>query len=123
MSKEKNLTILICDDNESILEILTEYLQMLNHIVISFNDGQELLDYVINFEINYDLIISDINMPILDGFQLYQNIKKINPDIPIILISGNPKNKSISIQKGYPYFLNKPFYSLNIFKKLISEIF
>jgi CheY-like chemotaxis protein len=64
--------VLVVDDEESIKELLTNVLQMDNHEVVLANNGREALDLVGRQP--FDLIISDIKMPVMGGAELYQRL-------------------------------------------------
>ena len=74
-------------------------------------DGISALRYVNEEKNNYDLVITDVMMPEMDGPTLASEIKKNNPQQKILFISGYTENHEnlISIQEKEVYFLNKPF--------------
>ncbi len=114
--------ILIVDDEKGILYILKQTFQLLNYNVhIAFN-GKQAIDILSNKFI--DLIITDIDMPEMNGIQLLQYIKeKYNDEKEVILMSGGCitfRNKQI-INKHHHYFFHKPF-NLNVMVNLVKEL-
>jgi two-component system response regulator CpxR len=82
-------TILCVDDNEQSLSIRKVFLETRGYRVLAYSKGQEALE---RFEKGgIDLLLTDLNMPGLDGSRLIQAAKAISPQTPAILLSG--KNK------------------------------
>ncbi|MCK4907282.1 MAG: response regulator [Spirochaetes bacterium] len=107
--KDKS-TLLIVDDEEVVLSGLSEMLADFNYNILTASNGEVALDILSTEEV--DLIIADINMPHIDGKKILTAVKEIEPDTPIILITG------IDIEKGKEFaeknkadgFLEKPFH-------------
>ena len=81
-------TIMIVDDEESVLDISRIILENLGYKVCSFNGSERAIESFRAAPDPIDLIISDMTMPGMSGFELSREIKKIKPDIPIILLTG-----------------------------------
>ena len=113
-------TILIIDDEQDIVEVLTECVQHMGHTVISAHDGVE------GFEVastqNPDLIISDINMPRLDGIKLLEKLKANKVDAPVILFTAYSDTQKIkqAWKLGAFDFVEKPI-DLNALQGLIEK--
>jgi two-component system cell cycle response regulator len=103
-------TILLVDDNEEILEFLTMELQDKYKLLTAFN-GYEALQLLNNEPAQ--LIISDIMMPIIDGFELCSQIKSdLNfSHIPIILLTAKDtlQSKIMGLELGADAYIEKPF--------------
>lgn len=103
------MKILLLEDELMLNNAIKEYLTSIGHQVESFTDGQAVVD---NIESSYDLLILDINVPSLDGFEIMSilNSKKIY--IPTIYISALSDIEDIT--KGYNLgckeYLKKPFH-------------
>ena len=80
-------TILVIDDEDIIRSNIAESLRFDYLTVLEARDGVDGYNQFTNHSI--DLIISDINMPNMNGWELCQKIRAVNLDIPIILISGH----------------------------------
>jgi two-component system, OmpR family, response regulator CpxR len=82
-------TILCVDDNEQSLSIRKVMLETRGYHVITCSGGQEALDRFKNGGV--DLVLTDLTMPGLDGSKLIDEIKKLSPQTPAILLSGKVK--------------------------------
>ncbi|MFT5661927.1 MAG: YesN/AraC family two-component response regulator [Sulfurimonas sp.] len=104
----KTLKLLYVEDDEisrlSIKELLSNYF---THITIA-EDGKEGIEKF--KEDNFDIIISDINMPKLNGIDMLRKIRNLNKDIPVILLSAHNESKYLleGIELGIDSFLCKP---------------
>lgn len=101
--------ILICDDDEGILDVTTMVLESYGYRVIPVINSLKVLDTV-NRE-NPDLVILDLWMPGINGEQLVEALKG-NPethDTPVIIISASRDGSTIARQSGANDFLEKPF--------------
>ncbi len=81
--------ILIIEDEASIRRVLTKILteESVTYQVEEAEDGLQGLEKIKNFD--YDLVLCDIKMPKMDGEELLEAVKKIKPEIPIVMISGH----------------------------------
>jgi two-component system response regulator CpxR len=81
--------ILCVDDNEQALSIRKFMLETRGYRVLAVTLPEEALDLVRQGGI--DLVLSDLNMPRMDGNELLRRMKRISPEIPMMLISGSVK--------------------------------
>ena len=108
MQKTKKFNILYVEDDEVVREQMVMILKMLfNKIDVAENGEEALEEYKNN---KYDLIITDITMPKMNGLELSKEIKKINPNQKIILISAHREDEFIKEAKniGINGFIFKP---------------
>ena len=100
--------ILIIDDEKRIRNSLKEILDYEKHQTILASDGAEGINLV--KQNKFDLILCDIKMPKMDGIEVLEEIMKINPEIPVIMISGhgNIETAVEAIKKGAFDFIEKP---------------
>ena len=83
-----NRSILLVDDELDIVNLFTELLKGKKYGVFGFtNPLKALEDYKENYD-QYGMVISDIRMPKMNGFDLVKNVKKIDPNVSIILMSA-----------------------------------
>lgn len=103
--------ILIVDDEPFNVDYLEQELEDLGHDTISAANGQEALAQVA--AVSPDLVLLDIMMPIMDGFQVLERLKagKVTRDIPVIVISAAHDVESVvrGIEQGAEDYLPKPF--------------
>lgn len=104
--------VLIAEDSSVIQNLTKKILQMQNYNISSVKNGKQVLD-ILQKE-HFDIILMDINMPVMDGMECSRNIRALpNPEIsaiPIIAITGNAENYSIDEFKeaGINDYLPKP---------------
>ena len=114
--KEKN-SVLIVDDEfgvrESFRMLLKSYYEL-----FTAQDGEEALK-ILN-ERKIDLITLDLNMPKLSGIETLREIRKIDGEVPVIIITGygTQKDEEEALQYGVTDFISKPFNT----RKIISVI-
>jgi len=101
--------ILLVDDDKEIREWLELDLKFSGYNVSTAKDGAEGLHKALNE--NYDLIVLDVMMPKMDGFTVCKNIRKVKPNIPIILLTakGTIDDKVTGFDSGANDYLVKPF--------------
>jgi len=100
--------ILVVDDVETVCDALRNALGAKGFVVTVATSGAEALACFQCQE--FDLIITDLNMPEMNGHQLLSHIHDINPDIPVIILTGlgTDENMVKAIQGGAYWFLTKP---------------
>lgn len=106
-------TILVAEDDEQSMFLITHLLDKLDIKYLKAYDGEEALKLVEeNQDIN--LIILDISMPVMDGFDALQGIKLINPALPVIALSAYPDSeyRDRAIEAGFSDYLSKPIQKL-----------
>lgn len=106
LSKE----FVVVDDDDLVRETISETLELLFEAKVhQVTNGLEALELIKSLEQKSIVLITDINMPKMDGFELVNQVKALNYEFPIIMISGYNENKSIH-NKDYPYakFFSKP---------------
>ena len=111
----QKLKLLYVEDHEESRILTLEILKTLFKNIVVASNGKEGLDKFIHHENDkdynkIDIIITDINMPIMDGLSMVEKIRKINEDIPVIILSAHSETKYFvrSINIGVNNFLFKP---------------
>ena len=122
---DKNIKILIVDDFATLRMSLKSVLEQLGYPEMDeAKDGQEAIDKL--KEKDYDLIISDIDMPVMNGFELLDYVKKDDnlKNIPVIFITAGAEREKIveSIKAGLDAYITKPF-SISTLQQKIENIF
>jgi len=107
----KGLRVLVVDDEEMLREATSESLRTLGVEVHLAADGAEAVACVEQLGEAIDLVFMDLTMPRMDGRQAFQEIRKIRPELPVILTSGYNEQESIQdfIGRGLAGFLQKPY--------------
>ncbi len=106
---ERAKKILVVDDESGIRFLLSEVLLNKGFEVSLASDGQESLDKL--EQDHFDLVVTDINMPRLDGVAMLKQMKKTCRDVKIIIMTGNPTDQRL-LDKELPHVeshLFKPF--------------
>lgn len=108
-------SILIVDDEPLILEILTEFFRRNSDATVrSVSDGKKALEEILTNP--PDLVITDLSMPEMDGFELIENMERLGLQIPVIVISGKCSTLDQKRAKdlGAQEFLTKPLNLENL---------
>ena len=102
------LKMLIADDNKQITSVLSQYAKNEGYSVLIANDGQEALDTF--HRARPDIILLDVMMPVLDGFQVCREIRR-ESSVPIIMITarGEDFEKIMGLDIGADDYIVKPF--------------
>ncbi len=112
--------VLIVDDNNDVRDTISQYLQIENYLVLQASDGLDALKILKNF--TPDIIISDINMPHMDGIEFYKNIRQNHNllTIPFLFLTADNSPQSIRLGRelGVEDYLTKPISP----KDLVSTI-
>jgi excisionase family DNA binding protein len=101
--------VLVVDDEASIRDLLSKTLALADYDVDTASDGASALDRMRAF--SYDLLIADLKMPGMDGLTLIKQAKRINADLPVIIITGFSTESSAieAVNLGVAGYLTKPF--------------
>jgi DNA-binding NtrC family response regulator len=116
--------ILIVDDEESILNITNSTLTKFNYKVLTATDGVEAIAVYSQNAEKIALVLTDLTMPLLDGKTLITTLKKINPQLKIVAMSGLMNAEQINELKKMQItnFLSKPF-SAEILLEILAASF
>jgi len=121
MAEYKQLKVLVVDDSALNRQVIVEYLRHKEIITIEAEDGEQALQ-LIDIE-KPDIILLDLIMPIMDGFEVLEYLKKQNNTIPVIVITAYLKGNTFQkcMELGAKGFLNKPVKMQELFN-LISQV-
>jgi CheY-like chemotaxis protein len=114
--------ILVADDDQILCQLIESLLLSYGHICTCVTDGVAAIELL--QKESFDMVISDIEMPRLNGLELLAHIKKNHPSIKIIIISGKyfPENTKNSLySSGVHHFLAKPF-SIDLFLYTVHTV-
>lgn len=123
MEKKKILSV---DDSTTIRKIIRSSVEILNYELLEASGGNEALDILAKERENVKLILLDINMPGMSGFDFLKTIKRDNlyKDIPVMMVTteGEKENIVKAVQAGVANYLLKPFTSEELTKKIMQCI-
>jgi CheY-like chemotaxis protein len=108
--------ILLADDEVLIRNVARRVLQSAGYFVLPANDGEEALDISRQYPGKIHVLLSDVNMPNLDGLELREQILFERPGTKVLLMSGQIESPAESIP-----FLRKPFRS-SVLKERIHQL-
>jgi DNA-binding NtrC family response regulator len=111
----KEVKILVVDDDIAIKNFTVNALTYcVNREVISFGDGLSAWRYIENGG-QADMIISDVDMPKMNGFELLEKVRKNQANTVFILMSGHAENEGRAMASNADAFLAKPFAINDLF--------
>ena len=104
-----DIKILVVDDELGIRDLLSSELSARDYLVVTAADGAEAVERVKNEKFN--LVISDVMMPRMNGLELLDALKKLDPDIEVIVSTGYGTIQTAvnAMKKGAYDFIQKPF--------------
>jgi DNA-binding NtrC family response regulator len=120
VSNGKLETILVVDDNEAVLKVVVAILEFANFHVLSADSGASALKLARETEGKIDLLLSDVDMPLLSGPDLGEALKKVRPDLHVMLMSGGPKGNLLVLNYGWA-FIQKPFVQAKLVE-MITDV-
>jgi len=104
-----NKKILLLEDDVALNETIVDYFESLNYDIISVYDGYSAQDII--YENNFDLLLLDVNVPDISGFEILKNIREQNITTPAIFITS--LNSMVDLEHGYDSgcddYIRKPF--------------
>lgn len=114
----KKASILIIEDEQRLAEVLRKQFEEYGFEITLAYDGY--IGKQLSLQKDFDLIILDINLPVINGYQLCQEIRNINKSIPILMLTalGTPDNKLAGFEVGADDYILKPFD----FRELLARV-
>ena len=115
-------TVLVADDIWHIHEFIKAVLDMRGYNIISVYNGKEALKVVCDNE-NIDLVLMDIQMPVMNGITAMSMLKEVRPDLPIVALTAHAMagDRGKYISEGFDEYLSKPV-DLNLLFALLDNI-
>jgi CheY-like chemotaxis protein len=112
--------ILLVDDEEATIQVEELMLKKLGYEVIPALSGKQAVELYRDKMVGLDLVALDMIMPEMNGRDTYDALKKINPDVKVLLVSGYSLNKQIEelMDRGCNGFIQKPFDIIQLSQKL-----
>ena len=103
--------ILLVDDEKSIIDVYTQFLSDIGYNVVPAMDGMEAIEKFKKFKDSIDVVILDLNLPGVSGESVYDEIKKIKPEVKVIVTTGFSFNGEVQklLDRGVESYLKKPF--------------
>ncbi|WNS41382.1 response regulator transcription factor [Paenibacillus sp. MMS20-IR301] len=107
-------TILVADDDANIRELVCLFLRNDGFLTAEAADGKEAL--AVYGSVPVDLVVLDIMMPVMDGWALCKELRRVNPDLPLLMLTarGETWEKVKGFELGTDDYLTKPFDPLEL---------
>lgn len=120
VSPGKGETLLIVDDEVSLLELTSEFLKDRGFVVLTARNGREALEIYQRFANEVRLVVLDLVMPEMGGHQCIPKLRTINPDVKILVVTGQTSESTISnaLALGAIDFLAKPYDMTELLRKI-----
>lgn len=117
-----NRVVLITEDEEVNFFYLKTLLQKADAKVIRAKNGKEAVDIIAKHKGQIDLILMDLNMPVMDGYEAMRIIKSQHPSIPIIAQTAYTMNndRSRCLKAGFNDYIAKPINRLALYR-MVNE--
>jgi len=114
-------TLLVVDDYKYMRDYLKRILEDAGYGVVTASDGQEALTKISSNDIN--LVLLDIRMPVMDGFQVLKFIRQ-NFEIPVIMVTGMDEDASLNnaFDLGADDYVRKPFHSSVLLARITAKL-
>jgi DNA-binding response OmpR family regulator len=115
-------TVLVVDDNRGVLDFLTLLLSKHGLSVVAVGSGGECLEIVRRQPV--DLIILDVMMPVMDGLQVCEQLKKICPATPVILLTARDDimTRAAAMDLGVSEFVAKPINNRDLLNRVQTQL-
>jgi DNA-binding response OmpR family regulator len=115
-------TILVVDDNKAVLDFLLLLLSKNAFKVIGASSGRDCLRIVQSQPV--DLIILDVMMPVMDGLEVCQELKKLTPSVPIILLTARDDmmTRASAMDLGVSEFVAKPVNNKDLINRVRTQL-
>jgi len=113
-STKTGANILVIDNDESVCSLFKDTLEGSGHTITTANKSSEGLELVNNQE--YDLVFLDLKMPVMDGAELFRQIRLAKPKLPVTIITGYPDSDLMmnALTHGPLGVISKPFRESDI---------
>ena len=119
----KSFKLLIIDDNDETLKMLSTFFTKKNYTVVSASNGLDGLKYFDSEQNGFDLIITDLVMPSISGVAVISIIKKKSPNIPIIAITGwGEQPEALAEEAQADLILQKPLELIELEEFILNML-
>ena len=124
-NRSSSKSVLVIDDEHDIVNLIRESLYLHRFEVSTFTEPSAALEHFISHSKDYDIVISDIRMPGMNGYQFVKHVKERNPKVKVILMSAfeieDKEFHNLLPDIKVDAFLRKPF-SIQQLKDTIAKI-
>jgi len=114
---EKLQTILVVDDTPAVLNLVVAILKTANFNVLTASSGHEALEVAANYPGPIHLLLSDVQMPLMNGPELGETLQKARRDIRMMFMSGTVGGSLLVLNYGWA-LIEKPFVSARLLQMI-----
>jgi CheY-like chemotaxis protein len=121
---DRQHTILVVEDEELLLDLLKEMLEAEGYRVITATDGNQAVNLYRSEKEKVSLVLSDMGLPNMGGWEVLRQLKTINPMVKVILSSGfmDSKVREDMIHSGAKDFIQKPYTPEKVIEQIRASI-
>jgi DNA-binding response OmpR family regulator len=121
-SSGSSATVLVVDDNKEVVDILSRLLSRHNLIAVGAYSGKECLNIVRSRPV--DVVILDVMMPGMDGLEVCEELKKLSPSLPVILLTAKDDmaTRAAGMALGVSEFVVKPINNRDLLARIQTQI-
>ncbi|MCI0538251.1 MAG: response regulator [Verrucomicrobiales bacterium] len=119
-SLEGRETILLVDDEEMVRMVVRAVLGYRGYAIVEVTNGEEALQKLTDKPARFDLVLLDLNMPKMDGWETLRRLRQIQPTVPVIVLSGDSTEELAAriTEAGAAVILQKPFDNLELLRQV-----
>jgi two-component system, cell cycle sensor histidine kinase and response regulator CckA len=109
--RNNNFKILVVDDEDAVRMVLQKSLELLGYTVVSAENGVQAIEIYTSEHSSISLVVMDMIMPQMPGYELFYELKKINPEVRVLISSGYSSDAKTQelLANGARGFIQKPF--------------
>lgn len=119
-NEEKNMKVLMIEDNESVSEMMQMFFLNEKWDATFKLDGKEGLDAFLENPESWDMITLDLNLPTMDGMMVCREIRKVSSTVPIIMLTArdSESDQVIGLEMGADDYVTKPFSPITLIARI-----
>jgi two-component system, cell cycle sensor histidine kinase and response regulator CckA len=106
-------TILLVEDEEMLMELVRSLLELNGYRLLTASDGKQAVELFQKHHQEIDLVLTDLGLPKIGGWEACKQMQQLNPNLPIIVATGylDPTEKREMLNGGVKAFVTKPYLS------------
>lgn len=114
------MNILMIEDNEAVCEMMEMFFEKEGWTATFCNDGREGYDTFMENQAKWDIVILDLNLPSMDGMQICRQIRQVNQQVPIVMLTArdSESDQVIGLEIGADDYVAKPFSPLTMMARI-----
>lgn len=114
--------VLLVDDDPAVRRLTCEILRREGHSVVEAANGHAALATLKQHDVDFELLVTDLKMPGMSGYELAQRVRRLSPATRVLFISGFPEQPDSELNDGQTRLLVKPF-TVRDFLQKVQEVF